>query len=468
MILYFQAKEEISDYFDQFGVIESVKIWKKYAFVQFDSVNAVAKALATHVHIIKRRYVTCKAADRVLQSDGSWHDTQTAPILTILNNDCLLNIFKRLDLLDLTNVAATCVRFNQQANELIKSHFWHLNLRDFDKEAIVRLLNNFSSLIPSVQSIEISRADSIALQMINQEFKQFTITSLSLESVECDFNDVRSLFAQLQTLKLKDCKFNNFPNDLKLWLKHLEVDWGRVDTKLSYNDILLHWIKICPKLKKLSIKNHLGTYWEILLLISENAKQLQSLEYLTSVNNLFDGERIHGHFHFHYLTELKLQFNGSSIHPLVHALAENKIPIEHLKIIRGEINEDGINSLTRLERLEVLELFRCVNWSDDHLNLLANKMPNLRELHLFSGSHHMSITGLKQMIKCANKLTLLTLKRIYNICIGIDDYMDILAAIQMRPEMKRLVIEVPRHTIPNETIKANYDTLQIKGKFYNI
>lgn len=48
---------------------------------------------------------------------------QTAPILVILDDDCLLEIFRQLDFEDLPNVANVCIRFNENAKKIYSSKY---------------------------------------------------------------------------------------------------------------------------------------------------------------------------------------------------------------------------------------------------------------------------------------------------------------------------------------------------------
>lgn len=48
---------------------------------------------------------------------------QDAPILVILDDDCLLEIFRQLDFEDLSNVASVCIRFNQNAKKIYSKNY---------------------------------------------------------------------------------------------------------------------------------------------------------------------------------------------------------------------------------------------------------------------------------------------------------------------------------------------------------
>lgn len=479
----FQVKQEIADYFEELGAVESIRIVEKCAFVQFKRSHVARIVLAkSFYHKINRcKCITIEAADQLHQPD---HPLNSPPeqnsdsnILHALNNDCLLEVFKYLNKIDLMNVAQTCIHFNQQAQHTFRSKFKHLKLHHVNQEMIGRLLNTFGSVI---QSLDIRNVDITTMQIIDRECTQ--LKALTLDHCKCNWRDFRVLLTRLEILQLNVCEISNFSNDLCLNLKHLELNRcsgvpnrrffgllpiGRTKLKQFHHDFLNNWIAMCPMLEKLTIYDLSGKLdSKILRSIGEHLKCLQSLK--------FDA-RIVEREHFQNdmqcianissLTNLKLSFNNLPIGRLVRALVANNIPIERFEIMRGDIDKDGIESLMELKRLEVLSFDSCINKLDDHLILLAKEMPKLRELHLDGILNKLSIGSLKQVVKYANQLLLLTLAYYHDIQIGIDDYMTILEDVKKRPEKKRLVIKIPKYdfrSVPEDMLNKNRETFYIK------
>lgn len=363
-------------------------------------------------HFVRMNWV--RAVDPFPQPD---HPLNTPPeqdsnsnILNVLNNDCLVTVFKKLEVFDLLNVAETCVRFNHQAKEAFRLKFKHLGLQP---RPIDGVLNNFGSLL---QSLEIACGNINTLQTIDRQCKQ--LKSLTLFTTNCNWTDVRLIFGRLETLKLNRCELNNFSSiDLILQIKHLELDecefgprqlfFGPYHAKQFRHNTLHRWFTMCPLLEKLSLRNHQSKFNStIFRLIDENLNNLNSLEIdeQFGLRNGFQNDVL-SIGNLRSLTTLVLNFNELSVAPLANALAANKIPIEHFKIIKSQFDNDAVESVTQLERLKILELVWCINWSEDHVILLAQELSNLEELQLYSNQHIGYDTNrLKQLIKYANKL----------------------------------------------------------------
>lgn len=434
----------------KFGPIESIQIHDSYAFVQFECQNAANAALVTPRPMIKKRTITVKAADPSLQPDHPFNkppeQDSTAHILIALNNDCLREVFKRLELNDLTNVAETCVRFHQQANEAFRSKYKHFVLHMKGREQDYRLLNNFCSVI---QSLDVSRLRFTTLQMINRECTQ--LNALTLRFVKCNWTDVRLLFPRLEILKLRFCEFNEFSVDSISKLKHLEVIHCRVgsmderNSKQYHYDTFTRWFTMCPMLENLSIVNSYVTSTfdsRIIRWIGENLPGFQSVEFDEVIDELDNFQNdVRSIANLKSLKVLKLFFNYLSIAPLAQALAANNVPIEQFTIKRGKIDSDGIESVAQLKQLEVLWLYQCENWSGDHLISLAKELPKLHELRLIDWR--------------------------YRGRIDMNHYQAILEAVQNRPDKKKLVIVIPikeatRVNVPANILYANHKMFHIQ------
>lgn len=174
--LNFQIVNKINGYFEQFGAVECVRFHEKdnfkYGFVQFKMAESAEAVLTNRSHRIANCYFKVKPADLWHQPDYGKEPLYPIPeqdsdlhILIALNDDCLREVFGYLGIIDLSNAAEVCVRFNQQAKDTFARKYKNLDLnRSQGNKKIIRyqidsLLQNFGSMIRSLK-IDASVLDS--------------------------------------------------------------------------------------------------------------------------------------------------------------------------------------------------------------------------------------------------------------------------------------------------------------------
>lgn len=100
----------------------------------------------------------CSVDDPVLMESSNDESSNSENILNVLSDDCLREIFKRLDLLSITNAADVCVRFKENAKQVAKqklqSHekyvsLYYWQLCGFAFEHVEKFFRNFGSMIQS-------------------------------------------------------------------------------------------------------------------------------------------------------------------------------------------------------------------------------------------------------------------------------------------------------------------------------
>lgn len=498
----FQMKLAIHNYFRTFGTVVSVEVRSKdehlYGFIRFKNEDDATAVLLKPWHLIKIRVLMVRPAD---QWDQLEHPLlippdQDSDSLDVLIDDCLQKVFTFLTVNDLANVAQTCVRFNQQAKQTFASKFKHFVLSTKRKFLADRshLFMDFGSLL---QSLEISdcRLDESLLKIISRECVQ--LKALSLRNISGDWEDwiVEPWpFTKLEEIKMENINtFNgDYLDDLwcpiwkhclalkKLHLKDCCLVYGQINQKfpkleevyISESSFkkgdLKSFIMMNDTVLKLSIEKLNRRFRSSIVLdtIGETMKNLQFLEFHPKIDDLEDFDTYAQQLtNLSSLTVLKLNFNGLSIAPLTQALASKQIPIEHFAIRSGKIDENGIKSVTQLERLTVLELYKASNLTNEHLIAIAKGLPKIREFHLQGGGSNLNIIGCKKMLAHAKQLSLLTLKSIYTIEIDDDDYKAILKSVLNRPERVRLSIEIRSNgnkvRVCDKVLQENRDTFYI-------
>lgn len=163
---------------------------------------------------------------------------------------------------------------------------------------------------------------------------------------------------------------------------------------------------------------------------------------LNEVDNLDEAFQTFGQLRA--LKVLKLDFYAESIAPLMHILATNKVPIEHLKLINGNINGYAIGQISELKKVKTLELIEMFGKIDDELMIeLAENLPNLEEMCIREPpSESITTKGLKKMLTHAKKLSALSLELIDSVTIDVDDYKAMIKTIQSRANKFNLVIKI--------------------------
>lgn len=182
------------------------------------------------------------------------------PSLLQLNDDCLIEIFKRLELLDFVNLSKTCVRLKNVAGNSFVQKFKSVAINDFcdeyysERNATVKVTKrqfcNVLSVIGwRVLSIEIDEGDEFIVRAVTSKCKN--VNSLSLLYSECSLNECPQLqeFTNLKELQIYKCEiskrtlrqiFINNPD-----IERLKYDW-------AYKG-LVKLLRLLPKLKRLSL-----------------------------------------------------------------------------------------------------------------------------------------------------------------------------------------------------------------------
>lgn len=464
-------------------------------------VNAANAVLSKCPHRIANCHVKVKAADLWHQPDfisklSPDHDSPFH-ILNALNDDCLHEIFKRLLLPDLTNCSDVCIRFNRLATQIFVSKYknetvsFHSEFsgRFADAQAMFR---NFGPLIQSLSicfTIEVIGHYGTSLRMINQHCSALKELNVSNFRFHGDWKRLCPMFAKLITIKLENCGLTSNHKGLFTACANLKIlqlndcYWidrciGQRFPNISQAHFQSNWITAStfvnfitqnPTIRKLTFVGNRMTSTDIVRLISEHLINLQEFEYDEIVHNLKQYQHnILCLSRLHSLKILKLNFNSLSVAPLLGKLVENKIPIEHLKLSKGLIDMDAIQSVSQLNGIKILELSDVYELTDKHIIYLAKELTQMKELHLHKMTSKLTTNGLKTMLKYADKLTFLELNSMHGIYIDTDDYRTILKTIQNRNGLDQLTIEIAsdenKVMVPAEILMLNKKWICINEK----
>lgn len=274
---------------------------------------------------------------------------------------------------------------------------------------------------------------------------------------------------QLQTLELNDCETESadFINQKLLMLEEITF-------KCMFDDFfdgIRSFLTSNPTLKKLKVINCGSKFMN---LFSQNQPNLTNLTQLEISGDNFKDE---GDFQraIVFLGQLKslqvlnINFDLSSITPLITSLATNKAPITHLMLSFGNFDDNTVvDSLSQLKKIKKLDMANIENLTDEHLVDLAKELPELDELHLSSITHSFGSIAIRKMVNHAKKLSFLRLESSHCIEIDVDDYKAMLKSVQSRPEKVKLMIQIIadgyKVNVAEEMMNANSEWLHIDSK----
>lgn len=477
----------------------------QYGLIEFKMAETAEIVLSTGKHCIEDCDVQIKAAE-------PWH--QPDHILNALDDFCLRLILSNLSLVNLTNAANVCVRFNQQAKAVFSAKYKRLNLTKCSIEEAKNSIQTFGSLAHSIDiegfppTVETHQAseyvdciwgpenNSEILSMIDS----FCTSVLSeIKLIEFDFEDtlydkviLGSAFNTLEKLVFYECPLTSNVKDLLALCSELKVlefnkcSWSyediciikykkleelRLVKRIEFNDrTLKRFIILNPTLIKLSFIG-LGerdiSVSKTLHTIAENLPNLLELEFQHCA---YYNDFTKSLPHFGKLTSLKalnLDLITISAKQLCDVLTANDTPIECLRLNFGNIDTDAIKSISKMKNLKILVLCDTGNFTDDSLMELAKDLGHqLDKLELLSlTAVNLTTIGLKKMLPFATKLSLFSLYS-KTITIDLDDYKMILDAVKKRPEKRKLLLELTGQRgqvhVPKTMLLENCATLHIK------
>lgn len=396
---------------------------------------------------------------------------QSAPILVMLDDHCLLEIFAHLDIEDLPNVANVCIRFNQNAKKIYSTKFkteliW-LGLGDGDNDWLL----NFGSMMESVRVFSVKTLEGVSKHcksIRNLELTARIRTSPYINYVELNEELMKKnqpLFAQLEKLSFENC----------LLMDHIKT--GLIG---------------CQQLKSLRIENKREEREEIMPFANFHSSELfRSIE--ENVPNL---EELH--IHVKYMEDssnfqrdvlslsnllslrvLDIHLYEQSASNLLEAMAENNIQVEDLELKDGKMEASGIQNICKIKSIKRIKIADFYVFDIEHLVTLAEGLPQLTALIIDYpeyGGQHIDTTILQRVARFGKKLSeLCVLNSCYN---GIESnaqaqeaFEAISTTIRNREEKIRLEIFISWDTVNDrfemETDMDNGERFKFCVLFYN-
>lgn len=437
-----------------------------HGFVQFKLEESAKAILLQANHRIGDVDLEITAADDCLQPNFEL-------ILRKLNDDCLKEVFLRLKIGDLCNVANVCRRFKIAAiwafTENFKSldfdairvlDYWTIQDQSIIDEIFEKTLRNFGSLIHSMNTIiDEKKLELVSRHCIdksnNSNLKAIKFGSLLITNKVVE--KFRKVFKNLNELRFYKTIFaEDFSNFFPLTLC-TELETLSFSTSPPINRVLTNLIISNPKIKNLSIhiEKRISNEAQLFkrcfkepgeLMICFNHKCLSSLT---------------------MLNELTLNFNYYLVFPVLKSLVDHNIPIKYLSLIEGTMDDWAIESICQLKQINTLNL-NTIYSSDlngNHLIRLGNNLPELQNLSLSQCSMEIDSDSLKCLVSNAKNLKSLRIGMQGEATIELSDYNTILEIVKSRDVRTPLEIKLieSKINVPEDIRLKNKTWLDIRS-----
>lgn len=442
-----------------------------------------------------------------------------------LNDDCLLEVFKYLNLLELNESAAVCKRFRQNARECFaRSKKNDLDLfvdihraGDTLDRVITKawsVLRNFGEFITRVKVDNGNRTDYPYLKaMCSPAIIELLVRYChtvnathgkalrDLELFAFDFQDdfahtMGPLIERLHTLTLRCCNIEGM--FLSLWpvwatelrelrLIGINVTWKRFDClhqrfpKLV--KIVLHYIydlnisdiakmlKFNPQLKEIELNDccSLPFVGNTFVLIAEYVPEVETLNLIS--NRLHKNRECIQHFaKLSKLKSLTLRIGSTDALSVIGTIAPANISLKYLCIWELDFltrADRVIDVISKFKRLETLKLQQVMGLSTPHLIEICKHCCELSTIHTF-GDFLPTPDNILEIVRSLTKLRSLHIRpwnvSAYNqYCVDVDEYTELLEIV--RPRCWKLEIQLNdfhyNTSVPVDFARAHRESLLI-------
>lgn len=378
--------------------------------------------------------------------DGAIEVQQNAPILVMLDDNCLMEIFGHLDVDDLLNVANVCIRFNQNAKSVYSLKFKKIQLQLSPVNSDDWLLN-FGSMMESVHIPCVAMLEAISKHcksLKNLHIAPHCRMSPFIQFVQLDeglLKECQPLFAHLDKLTFEDCLLVDHVKTGLIGcqqLKSLEIK----NTLLAESEIEVNGYDRDERHERAQLMPFVILQTsELFQSIGENTPNLTELyihvKYMDDQSN-FQNDVL-SLCNLRSLSVLDMHVYGESASNLMKAFAENDIPIEDLKLKDGKIDMRGIESICKIQSLRKIAFHEFYGFDVDYLIPLARDLPHLSSLdieHPELGEQHNDENHmvLKKIISHGKRLSTISILNIFGTKFGMQDYETILTVVENRKE----------------------------------
>lgn len=415
-----------------------------------------------------------------------------------LNDDCLIDIFKRLPVRDLCSVAEVNTRFKQDAKYVFSAlykrfHTLVLVLQsakgryEITLNEMRSILKNFGSLIidldvskMSFKSTHNNRILDLIIKYCAGALKELTLEWFSIKGNI--LQKLRPIFESLEKLSLDNCEINNSIGSLLKNCKELKklkvCNQDYIDRNCNFIEQQFPQLEsICfksvdmikesnllalftknPNIKKIKIIRCEYITDKLFKLVADNLKDLEKLTVsLTNYSSSFT-QNLEPIKNLENLKKLQLKCGHRSISTIISNLESND-NLTHLVLGKTIADEQLIDSLCAMPNLSVLKLVAVQNFKESYLKEIGKNMCDLTELELTD------CRGVSNdaIIKLVNQTKQLQTLSVHEVEVNVDEtlYNRLLEIVQARLNKTKLVVSSDTVSIPKSMFIKNRDILEI-------
>lgn len=361
-----------------------------------------------------------------------------------LPNECLREIFDRMDIMSLCQLATVCIRFRSIAETAFYKRFKYLEYRDvqYNRSLFRRVLCRFGHLIYSIYDgccfIRCKEEiDAYAIAVYCTHIKELTIYG---GTIDCGMS--KQLFARLRALKLVLCEFIGDANLLfskcrkleELVIRHasdcvfLERKFPKLrglvfDTSHLGTETLLKLLKLNPRVSRLLTSIQLND--QIIFGLLKHTKYMEKIRFFSDIMTTTTITPKYTKEVFIQLSSLRLlqilileknsEIYNNSLSLLMKAISERRTPIKFIYLRKFSISPEVIRSFTYVKSITVLNIHEVQQCTDDDLSNLVKGLPSLVTLVLLFGNtlnNPVSMNGLIDIVIFGKHLSLVQLSPI--------------------------------------------------------
>lgn len=406
-------------------------------------------------------------------------DQQSADILTILNDDCLMQIFELLPLPDLCNVADVCQRFLQNCQTIFQmrhtvfetnqiAKLAEYGLKYTDMQVAEKLFRNFGFFIQNLTlkggCLKSTKDEETMLYLatkycISTSFETLTLDRISIKGPMRWILPLFPMFYSISKLELYACRldkdFGKFLSVCQIPTIHVLSIYGSGEwmTHTFWHLQTLVLIEIFQPEAAMNEFIKLNGHIQSLVIHQSNlsskifktvAHHMPNLrQFCFAGKNPSDrrtGKNVLHLVRLKSLTSLRLNCASFSVKHLLDELAKETIPITELYISFGTVDMELVDRLVNLRSLTNLALRRN-KMNEVTLVDLVKKLPGLNELYI--DIIGIDVKGIVKMLPYAQNLSKLSIgsERAY-VQIGVVEYQSILEIVKGREKARKLCITI--------------------------
>lgn len=413
-----------------------------------------------------------------------------------LSDECLQEIFERLTVGSLCQMANVCKRFRQIAEKAFAHKHKEFTLKGkWTNSLLRRALSKFGNVITSIDASEAYFEDEMDTDSI-AKYCPSKLEKLTLQRAKINCAAFKPLFVRMKELVLDSCDFVG--DKMNLFTGCTSLEYLYFD---SNEDSCEFVAQKYPKLFGLSFDPNYSSFYPFFKLlplvpqikqlriltmpddiyISSVVQSTKSLELLTIEPGMMSSTpEIQTKQVFLQLAELKqlkkLQLYAGwetyakLVAPLMDAFTKRKVALDELNLREFKIGSKEIKAICNLKTLEELSLHTIGNVTNADL-LSLSELPLLTDLVLHFGHRStaasLSVDTLIKMVQSAKQMSGIALVGVRKLKIDQKEYEILLKAAESRNVGTKLTIQIvgckktTGFNVPENIQRKNIDRLKI-------